>query len=303
MLQHKRDMPDKSVNNQDDSGMDPVLIVAIVLAVLLIIGIVILVMCWKLRSRKQHSSNGGGNIVLTNPNPEDSAEKIALAKSKLTTDPFMINGGNLLKGDDKGRFDELAQQLQTDKIKFLVILNSLRRDSKNYTAEHEAFYTYRECVHELSRFLYLVNQAPEGLVPDDGLYLAHWAKQILAIYDNERRIIAIPFNQYDMEVEEAAESFPIQQLRSSMRAARRSSLGSSEESSLNDSAIRVDIESDDEEEEVRNATEQRNSLSEQVSYDDDDVIVNPNSHNSDGSEEGNIIAAPVQFSKLNSGYY
>ena len=43
-----------------------------------------------------------------------------------------------------------------------------------------------------------------------------------------------------MEIEEAVEGFPIQQLRSSMRA-RRSSIGSSEGSSINDSAIRVDV--------------------------------------------------------------
>ena len=43
-----------------------------------------------------------------------------------------------------------------------------------------------------------------------------------------------------MEMEEAVESFPIQQLRASMRA-RRSSIGSSEGSSINDSVIRVDV--------------------------------------------------------------
>ena len=41
-------------------------------------------------------------------------------------------------------------------------------------------------------------------------------------------------------MEEAVESFPIQQLRASMRA-RRSSIGSSEGSSINDSVIRVDV--------------------------------------------------------------
>ena len=43
-----------------------------------------------------------------------------------------------------------------------------------------------------------------------------------------------------MEIEEAVEGFPIQQLRASMRA-RRSSLGSSEDSSINEGAIRVDV--------------------------------------------------------------
>ena len=132
----------------------------------------------------------------------------------------------------------------------------------------------------MSRFLHLINKSPGGIVPDDGLYLANWATQILAIYDDQRRvgvccfaiiyrrlhnafldlkssfylfdvlelldypeilqIIAIPYSQLDMEMEEAVESFPIQQLRASMRA-RRSSIGSSEGSSINDSVIRVDV--------------------------------------------------------------
>lgn len=292
-----------SEENVDDSntGMDPVLIIAIVLAVILIVVIFVLIMCWKLRNRKHDSANGGGNIVLTNPNPDVegvNADRMALSKSKLTPDPFMLNSGNLLKGDDKRKFDEIAQSLQSEKIKFLIILNALRRDAKPLSADTEAFYTYRECIHELSRFLHLLNKSPGGIVPDDGLYLASWATQILAIYDDQRRIIAIPYSQLDMEMEEAVESFPIQQLRASMRA-RRSSIGSSEGSSINDSVIRVDLESEDEEEEVRPSHHHNNA----TSY-DDDVIVNPNSFNGDDvSLDDNIVAAPVQFSKLNSEHY
>jgi len=281
--------------------MDPVLIIAIVLAVVLIIVIFVLIMCWKLRNRKHDSTNGGGNIVLTNPNPDVegvNSDRVALSKSKLISDPFMLNAGNLLKGEEKRKFDEIAQNLQDERFKFLVILNALRRDAKPLSADTEAFYTYRECIHELSRFLHLLNKSPEGIVPDDGLYLANWATQILAIYDNQRRIIAIPYSQLDMEIEEAVEGFPIQQLRSSMRA-RRSSIGSSEGSSINDSAIRVDLESDDEEEEMRTSSQHHTT-----SY-DDDVIVNPNSFNDDevSLEDNNIIAAPVQFSKLNAEHY
>ena len=161
------------------------------------------------------------------------------------------DAGSLLKGEEKRKFDEIAQQLQQEKIKFLVILNALRRDAKPLSNDTEAFYTYRygsvyfridkhiscanssfdwiiltihkktwssawffgrfrsyfgyscwlspdftsrnenlcrECIHELSRFLHLLNKSPEGVVPDDGLYLANWATQILAIYDNQRRV-------------------------------------------------------------------------------------------------------------------
>ncbi|XP_063683704.1 uncharacterized protein LOC134818192 isoform X1 [Bolinopsis microptera] len=288
-------------DNDSNTGMDPVLIIAIVLAVVLILVIFVLIMCWKLRNRKHDSTNGGGNIVLTNPNPDVegvNSDRVAMSKSKLISDPFMLNAGNLLKGEEKRKFDEIAQNLQDERFKFLVILNALRRDAKPLSADTEAFYTYRECIHELSRFLHLLNKSPEGIVPDDGLYLANWATQILAIYDNQRRIIAIPYSQLDMEIEEAAECFPIQQLRSSMRA-RRSSIGSSEGSSINDSAIRVDLESEDEEEEMRTSSQHHTT-----SY-DDDVIVNPNSFNDDevSLEDNNIIAAPVQFSKLNAEHY
>lgn len=251
--------------------MDAVLILAIVLSAFLIIFIFALIMCWKFRSRKHNATNGGGNIVLSNPNPDIEGvnpERIALSKSKLNPDPFMLNTGDQLKGEEKSRFDEVAEDLKPERYKFLVILNALRRDSKPISADTEAFYTYRECIHELSRLLHLVNTAPAGIVPDDGLYLANWAKQILTIFDNERRIIAIPYSHLDMQMEEEIEGFPIQQLRASMRAGRAPSMGSSEASSLNDSAIRVDLETGDEEEEMAGIPRSRSVY-------DDDVIINP----------------------------
>ena len=73
-------------------------------------------------------------------------------------------------------------------------------------------------------------------------YVSEWATDLRAISlkCDPYQIIAIPYSQLDMEVDEAVECFPIQQLRASMRA-RRSSIGSSEGSSINDSAIRVDV--------------------------------------------------------------
>eukprot|EP00116_Pleurobrachia_bachei_P009595 sb/3469857/ len=189
------------------------------------------------------NSPGGGNIVLSNPNPDNGerdAETIALANSKLTDDPFEIKTSGSLKGEEKRKFDDISKQMMPERMKFLVILNALRRDAKQINIESEIFDTYRRCIHELSRFLYLVNHSPEGQVPDDGLLLTQWASQILSIYDNENRIIAIPYSYLDIDLDSPTEGFPIQQLRASMRAQRRDSYGSSSEaSSIND--IRVDV--------------------------------------------------------------
>ena len=48
-----------------------------------------------------------------------------------------------MKGEEKSRFDEVAEDLKPERYKFLVILNALRRDSKPISADTEAFYTYR----------------------------------------------------------------------------------------------------------------------------------------------------------------
>ena len=55
------------------------------------------------------------------------------------------------------------------------------------------------------------------------------------------QIIAIPYNEDYGDEDEPLEGLQIQTLRASMRARRRSSVGSSEESSLADSQIRVDV--------------------------------------------------------------
>ena len=56
---------------------------------------------------------------------------------------LLADAGNLLKGEEKRKFDEIAQNLQDERFKFLVILNALRRDAKPLSADTEAFYTYR----------------------------------------------------------------------------------------------------------------------------------------------------------------
>ena len=41
-----------------------------------------------------YNFSGGGNIVLTNPNPDVegvNSDRVALSKSKLTPDPFMLS--------------------------------------------------------------------------------------------------------------------------------------------------------------------------------------------------------------------
>ena len=56
---------------------------------------------------------------------------------------IIVGAGTLLQGDDKQKFDEVAKSLDTERIKFLIILNALRRDAKPISADTEAFYTYR----------------------------------------------------------------------------------------------------------------------------------------------------------------
>lgn len=91
-------------SKESDNGTDPIIITAVVFAVVLCVIIVLLAMCWKFRSKKHHDKNGGGNIVLSNPNPDNGerdAETIALANSKLTEDPFEIRTSGSLKGEEK----------------------------------------------------------------------------------------------------------------------------------------------------------------------------------------------------------
>jgi len=233
---------------QDDSGMEPIVVVAIVAAVLLLVVIIVLIMCWKLRSNKHNHDTENNNVVYLNP-VTDEPDSLKQVKVALIEDPFQLKQGTPLSGDDKDKFDLCAKEMRPERIKFLIILNSLRRDAKHYTPDSDAFYTFRESIHELSRLLHCYNESPEGVVPEDGLELHNWAQQILYIYNTENRIVPQLYNNLSMT--DSLDGVHVHKLRGSMR--RRADSDTDEDSDVSDQQIRVDIDEehtvDDSEEE------------------------------------------------------
>lgn len=250
---------------QDESGMEAIVIVAIVAAVLLLVVIIVLIMCWKLRSNKHNHDAENNNVVYLNP-VTDEPDPLKQVKVALIEDPFQLQQGTPLTGADKEKFDLCAREMRPERIKFLIILNSLRRDAKHYTPDSDAFLTFRESIHELSRLLHCYNESPEGVVPEDGLELHNWGQQILHIYNTENRIVPQLYNQLSMT--DSLDGVHVHKLRGSLR--RRADSDSEDDSDISDQQIRVDI---DEEHTVDESEEEE----------------------SDSGDE--IIAAPPQFTQ------